>query len=412
MELNQVAPAGALPFEDPDKKLWAGKTGATLAKRFGVIPFSVLNARDGYWQARKREWIALGIKGEEGRQDVADANNIVSEKWARGVQSEHYRKPEIVPGGGGPNSVRRLAAKDAGRCFGQDIMKGEHVLGTESADDTKGVAGTSIFDPVLCECMYKWFGKKGGRILDPFAGGSTRGVVAGFLGYDYVGVDIRVNQVEANRRQADDIVERLLASDPNADILKPTWIVGDSTRLSSVLDEGDPFGAGFDFIWTCPPYFDLEIYSENEGDGSTFREYEKFIVWYKDIFRQAVERLNNNRFVAVVIGDVRDHTPLHSYQGNKDASGREHLGLEADTIRVFRELGLYFYNRFVLVTAVGSLPVRIGAQFPTYRKHGNTHQMVYVFWKGELDHKAIPRELGILAKEDIENAQQQSQISS
>ena len=39
----------------------------SLADRFMVPPFSVLNAREGWWQDRKRAWIALGIKSELGR---------------------------------------------------------------------------------------------------------------------------------------------------------------------------------------------------------------------------------------------------------------------------------------------------------------------------------------------------------
>ena len=39
----------------------------TLAERFGVPPFSVLDARQGYWQERKRAWLALGIESELGR---------------------------------------------------------------------------------------------------------------------------------------------------------------------------------------------------------------------------------------------------------------------------------------------------------------------------------------------------------
>ena len=38
-----------------------------LGIRFGVPPFSVLSARDGGWQDRKRQWIALGIQSELGR---------------------------------------------------------------------------------------------------------------------------------------------------------------------------------------------------------------------------------------------------------------------------------------------------------------------------------------------------------
>jgi hypothetical protein len=38
-----------------------------LSDRFLIPPFSVLNAREGWWQNRKRAWLALGIKSEVGR---------------------------------------------------------------------------------------------------------------------------------------------------------------------------------------------------------------------------------------------------------------------------------------------------------------------------------------------------------
>jgi len=43
------------------------QTSGNLSDRFGVPPFSVLNAREGWWQDRKAAWIALGIKSELGR---------------------------------------------------------------------------------------------------------------------------------------------------------------------------------------------------------------------------------------------------------------------------------------------------------------------------------------------------------
>lgn len=43
------------------------EANGTLAERFGVPPFSVLNAREGWWQERKAAWIALGIRSELGR---------------------------------------------------------------------------------------------------------------------------------------------------------------------------------------------------------------------------------------------------------------------------------------------------------------------------------------------------------
>jgi hypothetical protein len=40
---------------------------ATLAERFGIPPFSVFEARKGWWQDRKRAWLDLGIRSELGR---------------------------------------------------------------------------------------------------------------------------------------------------------------------------------------------------------------------------------------------------------------------------------------------------------------------------------------------------------
>ncbi|MBL9059658.1 MAG: ParB N-terminal domain-containing protein [Mangrovicoccus sp.] len=45
----------------------AATPSTTLAERFGIPPFSVLDARKGWWQDRKRAWLDLGIRSELGR---------------------------------------------------------------------------------------------------------------------------------------------------------------------------------------------------------------------------------------------------------------------------------------------------------------------------------------------------------
>ena len=55
-------------LDDDEGETQGDGTGAgSLAGKFLVPPFSVLNAREGWWQDRKRAWIALGIKSELGR---------------------------------------------------------------------------------------------------------------------------------------------------------------------------------------------------------------------------------------------------------------------------------------------------------------------------------------------------------
>jgi hypothetical protein len=70
-----------------------------------------------------------------------------------------------------------------------------------------------------------------------------------------------------------------------------------------------------------------------------------------------------------VVGEVRD----------KRGSYVDFVG---DTVQAFRDAGLAYYNEAILVTAVGSLPIRVGKQFAASRKLGKTHQNVLVFVKG------------------------------
>jgi hypothetical protein len=55
----------------------------------------------------------------------------------------------------------------------------------------------------------------------------------------------------------------------------------------------------------------------------------------------------------------------------------------SDTIAAFQDAGAMLYNDAILVTAVGSLPIRVGRQFEAGRKLGKTHQNVLVFVKGD-----------------------------
>lgn len=264
-------------------------------------------------------------------------------------------------------------AKRKAATFGQDLMRGEHTVGggkgltwTGAAAQFDGyrvkngtraeteTSGTSIFDPVLCELAYSWFSPKGGTVLDPFAGGSVRGIVASRLGRQYIGVELRQEQVEANRAQGDDLCPDL----------PPVWHTGDSRNIDRICADVDA-----DFIFSCPPYADLEVYSDDPSDLSTLK-YEDFKPAYFEIIAKACGRLKEDRFACFVVGDVRDK------RGN-------YYNFVGDTVEAFRAAGLHYYNEAVLVTAVGSLPIRVGKQFTASRKLGKTHQNVLVFVKGD-----------------------------
>lgn len=246
---------------------------------------------------------------------------------------------------------RKMARPPHGATVTQNA---DGTLDNRASNNGDGTAsGTSVFDPVLCELAYRWFCPPVGHILDPFAGGSVRGIVASALGRAYTGIDLSARQIEANREQAAAIV-------PDN---QPTWIVGDSAEIAT-LAPGE-----YDLIFSCPPYADLEVYSDDPRDISTM-DYAGFHEAYRGIIAAAVGLMKPDRFACVVVGDIRDKRGLYR-------------NFVSHTIDAFESAGAMLYNEAILVTAVGSLPIRVGKQFSVSRKLGKTHQNVLVFVKGD-----------------------------
>lgn len=305
-----------------------------LSKAFTLPPFSVLDARSGAWQERKRAWLALGIKSEVGRG--ASLLGLSEEASEPGLN--HYRNAK---------KTGLLGISEQARKYAGGYTEGA------SGEDMKDASGTSVFDPVLCELAYRWFAPPSGLILDPFAGGSVRGIVASLLGRRYTGIELRAEQVEANRAQGAAICAGAV----------PQWIEGDSRHAATIAPEPA------DFIFSCPPYGDLECYSNDPRDLSTL-EYTDFVAAYCEVIASACSILKPHRFAAFVVGEIR----------GKDGHYRGFVG---DTIRAFESAGLSYYNEAVLLTSVGSLPIRVSRSFPAGRKLGKSHQNLLVFVKGD-----------------------------
>ncbi|HUT94122.1 MAG TPA: DNA methyltransferase [Thermoguttaceae bacterium] len=319
-------------------------TAGPMAKEFMHAPFSVLNAQAGAWQERKRAWIALGLRGDVTRscRPSGGKNNRPIGESGKGA----YQGGDAWRGGTGTTSA--LAGRQSGMLKFSETCKDVGSLQCDS--------GTSLFDPVLAELLVSWFCPPAGSVLDPFAGGSVRGIVSAALGRRYLGIDIRAEQVDANREQCGP-----LDLDGAAE-----WIVGDCLEAIPALASD----AIFDFVLSCPPYGDLEVYSELEGDISSL-DWPAFLDAYRAAIAATVGRLAPDRFAAFVVGDFRDRkTGLYRC-------------FPSETILAFQDAGAHLYNEAILVTPAGSLPIRCGAQFRVGRKLGKTHQNVLVFVKGD-----------------------------
>lgn len=312
------------PEEKPERQL-------KLSDRFIVPPFSVLDTKQGIWQDRKRFWNSLGIKSEIGRGEDLTNTSLTPSNYTE----------------------KKKLEKDLGR----KLTVKEYKLMSNNVI----ISGTSIFDPVVCELSYKWFCPPAGSVIDPFAGGSVRGIVANYLDYKYTGIDIRPEQVASNLEQGDEILAEKT----------PEWIAGDSNKkldeINKAIESGDR--PKFDFIFSCPPYGDLETYSDLDGDISTL-SYPEFIKVYRDIIRKSVESLNEDRFATFVVGDFRDKNGFYN-------------NFVSDTISAFRDAGMELWNEMILYLVGGSIATRARRPFVKNRKVAKQHQNILVFYKGD-----------------------------
>lgn len=291
-----------MSFLNEDEEELKEEANKKLTDEFLIPPISVFDTRQGYWQDRKRAWKSLGISSDVGRD-------------------------EALLGQG----LKQLAEKQG----------------------SKTLTGTSIFDPVLCEVMYKWFNVHEGSIFDCFAGGSVRGIVAEKLGYKYTGIDLRKEQIEANILNAQEMG------------LNPTWICDDSLNADLYVED-----ESVDLLFSCPPYADLEVYSDDERDISNM-DYEQFKEVYRKIIDISCRKVKNDRFAIFVVGDVRD----------KKGYYRNFIDY---TKECFNKNGFMTYNEIILLEQLGTIPLRARYVFKK-RKVAKAHQNILIFYKGDIN---------------------------
>ena len=327
--------------------------GGVLVGKYGAPPFSTLDAKQGYWQANNREWKSLGLDSGSGRDE------------------------ELLGVG-----MKRLA----------------------QAAGSNTLTGTSIFDPTLCQCLLNWgcprakiMARRENRpviVVDPFAGGSVRGVVASKLGLLYVGIELSARQIEANQQQL------ALCNDC---AYPPVWVHGDGEDVVALfrgaLQMQQYAGLGLgpttpaDMVLSCPPYFDLEKYDGGPNDLSMLASYPMFKAKYRRIIAAASSLLRDGHLASFVIGNVR----------NKD--GAMH-NLHADTCAAFEDAGMVLVNDAVLLTPIGTAAMRADRIASAGSKLVTTHQNVVMFSKGQMLTPRDARAAGIRASNE---SQQESQ---
>lgn len=219
--------------------------------------------------------------------------------------------------------------------------------GTFRADHNSVYTGThSVFPAPLMEMIItRYGGERGSKILDAFAGGPPRGLVSCIMGHSYTGIEIRKEQIAEN----ESTLSRL-------GLTGATYVHGDGRFID--------IDSSFDCAITCPPYYDLEVYSTQDDDISTFKSYEEFngAMWLSA--HAHYERLKPGAFACIIVGLFRDKKT------------GELIDFPAHTVENFRDAGFLYWQHIILSKNFASAAVRAGNA-----------------WRG---HKLVPRHENLL----------------
>ena len=231
--------------------------------------------------------------------------------------------------------------------------EGESREGALAKGDTNIMAatnnGVSLLDPVLAEIANKWFGLDNCNTFDCFAGDSVFGYISDALGNTFTGIELRQEQTDLNN-------QRLKGS-------KSKYICDDGQNVLKHIKEDSQ-----DLLFSCPPYFDLEVYSDLKNDASNQKDYKDFLQILDNAFTGALKCLKDNRFAVIVVGDIRDKQGFY-------------YGFADDVKNIFIRNGAKLYNEMIIAESIGTLPQRVG-RYMHNRKVGKCHQNVLVFYKG------------------------------
>lgn len=230
----------------------------------------------------------------------------------------------------------------------------------ESREDRLGLSfdgfkGVSVLDATLAEIVCKWFSPFSSqepiRAYDPFAGDTTFGYVAGSLGLSFTGIELRPEQVELNKKRAPKNVN---------------YICDDGQNILKYLEENSQ-----DLLFSCPPYFNLEKYSDLPNDASN-QNYNGFLQIYSNVLLRALKCLKDDRFAVIVMSNVRDEAGFY-------------YDICSETTRIMKQGGAGLYNEIILINCVGSARLRARLCMRN-RKCVRCHQEVLVYYKGDPRH--------------------------
>ncbi len=202
----------------------------------------------------------------------------------------------------------------------------------------KAVRGCNNFRPGLMSGFIRWLGAE--SVLDFSAGHGDRLIGAIAAGVPYTGVDPNKHAHEGYRE-----IIRTFCSEGEDNY---TMICAPFQTAELPMD-GDKLRT-YDLIFTSPPYFDLEIYSDDKTQSAA--EFPELDSWFEGFLMTSLRKcwnvLNDDGHMVVIINNIRDK-PDYVMRMIEQASAftsAEYLGVVsyADRIEDKRNPGKFYHK--------------------------------------------------------------------
>jgi len=211
----------------------------------------------------------------------------------------------------------------------------------------------SEFKPSVAYRIIEYWGEEAKTVLDPFAGRYTRMVVSLYLGKSYIGFDVVKDYIDNNIRRYEDIKENF----PDQFV---KLYVSDGCIMNEISDNS------YDFIFTCPPYYNLEIYKESSNQLSRLKTYDDFLLKMGQTMDNSFRVLKNGSFAVFVVADWHKKGKFYCFHN--------------DLINLGIKSGFDLYE--IVINKVFSPFIAISAsQNKRFKWMGKAHEYILVFKK-------------------------------
>jgi 16S rRNA G966 N2-methylase RsmD len=210
----------------------------------------------------------------------------------------------------------------------------------------------SKFNDAVAENIINFWSNKNDIILDPFAG-RTRCFVSALKERKYIGFEIS--------KEVCNKIQPLIDSNKLEYKHKPLMINDDSLNVKSHLKKE------VDFIFSCPPYWNLEKYESCPGQLSDIKDYNKFLDRYKKIMENSLSLLKKDKYCVLVVGDFRINKQYYTFH--------------CDTIRIMEELGMKLHDLVVIQSVTFDIANRRFGLFKNWKFTSKIHEYLLVFKK-------------------------------